>query len=491
MLPPVARKMPVTRLKIVVLPDPFGPISPTISPSFIRKSKPWTACSPPNVFLSPVASSSAIAEAAERLCATDDRALLDDGFDQLEICSLHLVDVQRWRCDVALIVERDALAQNTLVVLGRAHGVSDQGPIRLADLFDCLEHDVGRFVGKRTVRAERSVFRLVGFHKLYRGRDFLHIRHKERDVVALSGTSRGLDIVDGLELPIGADHADIQADVRKLLRNQRSIGRPDTGVDRVDVLRHRTEDRTEILVAGADHVAKHRRAHRLRLLFGFVGGAARARCAVVNDRKLPRLELVNGEDRAGRTLKIIPSAQAVHDLEPAISDLWITAARRDHRDIRALEDFRYRNAGNAGDAPDGPHDPRVRRHLLAGGRADLRVALVVGIEDLDLHAEDATLLVPLLDRELDRVRNLLTLLREGACQGRTRRDLDDLLGLCRRSAEAGSTKSERTEDSRPLPKSTHCSTPSISRNQNAKPQRIRARGRPPCKSPTATTRPMP
>ena len=59
------RKMPVTRLKIVVLPDPFGPISPTISPSFIRKSKPWTACSPPNVFLSPVASSSAIAEAAE------------------------------------------------------------------------------------------------------------------------------------------------------------------------------------------------------------------------------------------------------------------------------------------------------------------------------------------------------------------------------------------------------------------------------------------
>src|SRR3954453_24094252 len=110
MLPPLARKMPVMRLKIVVLPDPFGPISPTISPSLIRKSKPWTACSPPNVFLSPVASSSAIGpRRPNRLCATDDRALPDDGFHQLEICSLHLVDVQRWRCDVALIVERDAL----------------------------------------------------------------------------------------------------------------------------------------------------------------------------------------------------------------------------------------------------------------------------------------------------------------------------------------------------------------------------------------------
>ena len=53
MLPPVARKMPVTRLKIVVLPDPFGPISPTISPSFIREVEALDGLQPAERLLQP------------------------------------------------------------------------------------------------------------------------------------------------------------------------------------------------------------------------------------------------------------------------------------------------------------------------------------------------------------------------------------------------------------------------------------------------------
>src|ERR1700674_3516534 len=39
------------RLKLVVLPAPFGPISATVSPSLTEKPKSWTARSPPNRLL--------------------------------------------------------------------------------------------------------------------------------------------------------------------------------------------------------------------------------------------------------------------------------------------------------------------------------------------------------------------------------------------------------------------------------------------------------
>src|SRR4051794_12760357 len=43
---------PASRLKMVVLPAPFGPIKPTISPSFTSKLTPATARSPRKAFSS-------------------------------------------------------------------------------------------------------------------------------------------------------------------------------------------------------------------------------------------------------------------------------------------------------------------------------------------------------------------------------------------------------------------------------------------------------
>src|SRR6476659_2553574 len=49
--PVSGRKNPVIRLKLVVLPAPFGPISATVSPSFTEKPTSWTARNPPNSLL--------------------------------------------------------------------------------------------------------------------------------------------------------------------------------------------------------------------------------------------------------------------------------------------------------------------------------------------------------------------------------------------------------------------------------------------------------
>jgi hypothetical protein len=43
--------MPVTRLKSVVLPAPFGPITLTISPSRTSRSSVLMHCRPPNALL--------------------------------------------------------------------------------------------------------------------------------------------------------------------------------------------------------------------------------------------------------------------------------------------------------------------------------------------------------------------------------------------------------------------------------------------------------
>ena len=106
----------------------------------------------------------------------------------------------------------------------------------------------------------------------------------------------------------------------------------------------------------------------------------------------------------------------------------IAAAGRDQDEVDPVEDLGDRDAGAAGDAPDRAHHRRIGRHLLAGGDADLRIALVVGVHHLDLLAEHAALRVPLVDGELHGVRHLLALLGERAGERRTGRDLDHLLG---------------------------------------------------------------
>ena len=53
MLPAVGGYMPATQLKIVLLPEPFGPISPRISPSLTSNETLSTAMNAPNFFVSP------------------------------------------------------------------------------------------------------------------------------------------------------------------------------------------------------------------------------------------------------------------------------------------------------------------------------------------------------------------------------------------------------------------------------------------------------
>src|SRR5208337_4351506 len=60
MLPLLGLCTPVRRLSKVDLPEPLGPIKPTISPSCTAKLTSLTARIPPNLLLSPKASRSAI-----------------------------------------------------------------------------------------------------------------------------------------------------------------------------------------------------------------------------------------------------------------------------------------------------------------------------------------------------------------------------------------------------------------------------------------------
>src|SRR3954470_14288569 len=58
MRPVVGSASPARQLKKVDLPAPFGPIRPTISPSAMLRSAPWTAKKLPNALETLVASSS-------------------------------------------------------------------------------------------------------------------------------------------------------------------------------------------------------------------------------------------------------------------------------------------------------------------------------------------------------------------------------------------------------------------------------------------------
>src|SRR6266478_3568476 len=77
--PAVGRSAPATRLKVVLLPDPFGPMRPTISPSRTSKDTRLTARKPPKRLESSVATSistptivpSPSGNAARRECVAD------------------------------------------------------------------------------------------------------------------------------------------------------------------------------------------------------------------------------------------------------------------------------------------------------------------------------------------------------------------------------------------------------------------------------------
>src|ERR1035437_4720213 len=58
MVPAVGCRSPARQLKNVLLPAPFGPIRPTMSPSVTLRSAPSTARKPPKLMTMPLASSS-------------------------------------------------------------------------------------------------------------------------------------------------------------------------------------------------------------------------------------------------------------------------------------------------------------------------------------------------------------------------------------------------------------------------------------------------
>src|SRR5262249_34586395 len=57
MSPPSGLSTPAMQWKSVVLPEPFGPISPTISPASTETSTPASAVSPPKCLVTPLTSS--------------------------------------------------------------------------------------------------------------------------------------------------------------------------------------------------------------------------------------------------------------------------------------------------------------------------------------------------------------------------------------------------------------------------------------------------
>ena len=62
--PAVGAYMPAMQLKIVLLPEPFGPIRPTISPSLTSNETLETAVKPPNILVRPLT-----VRSATRFCA--------------------------------------------------------------------------------------------------------------------------------------------------------------------------------------------------------------------------------------------------------------------------------------------------------------------------------------------------------------------------------------------------------------------------------------
>src|SRR5882762_2262509 len=187
--------MPLMRLKTVVLPEPLGPMRPTISPSSIRRERSSTARRPPKSFVRPSVSRSAILRsrpAWPRLLDGDRLHLLEPG-------PFHLVEVDDAARHVALFVERDRYAEDALVVLGCSYGVAHGGAIRLADLLDGLQDDVGGFVGQGTVGTDRPVPGFEGLDERRRRRDLRELPRpgpQEDPVVALGGAARGLNVVD-------------------------------------------------------------------------------------------------------------------------------------------------------------------------------------------------------------------------------------------------------------------------------------------------------
>src|SRR5438105_3931022 len=73
MRPAVGARMPAIRLSSVVLPDPFGPKIPTISPGAIDNETSETALSPPKRFVSSITSSS-----TAPACQAADQSLRQD-----------------------------------------------------------------------------------------------------------------------------------------------------------------------------------------------------------------------------------------------------------------------------------------------------------------------------------------------------------------------------------------------------------------------------
>jgi hypothetical protein len=55
--PSLGRNVPEIKLKIVLLPDPFGPMRPRISPSTTSKLTRLTATNPPNRLVRPLTAS--------------------------------------------------------------------------------------------------------------------------------------------------------------------------------------------------------------------------------------------------------------------------------------------------------------------------------------------------------------------------------------------------------------------------------------------------
>src|SRR5437870_2906647 len=110
--PAVSGNRPQIRLTIVLLPDPFGPIRPKISPAATERSTPSTARTPPKCFVSPLSSSTGLFLAAEKQpLESDDCA----GIEQTARADVHRKHDQAAKQQIAPVAhETQAFDQETL-----------------------------------------------------------------------------------------------------------------------------------------------------------------------------------------------------------------------------------------------------------------------------------------------------------------------------------------------------------------------------------------
>jgi hypothetical protein len=307
--------------------------------------------------------------------------------------------------------------------------------VGLLRILQRLQHQARRVVLEQAVARRAAIVGLV------------RVEERLGGVVGDAGAAgqdcllRGLAALEevGIVQTVTAGDDDLQTDLASLLAQQRRVRRVAAEVDHLRRLRQRSQHGPEVLVTGLDgSLLDDLQTLGRRGLRELLDESHAVGRLVVDRADLREVGLVGeeGGDRGAHV--VVPRTHAEDVVEAALGQLGVRAERRDLGEAAPLVDVARRDADAAVVVPHDSHDGRVVAELLRHRLAALGVALVVALDDLDLLAVEAALLVELLHRDLDGVERLLT----GTCvlpgQRSTHRDRDLVRPLARvRGARTG------------------------------------------------------